>query len=292
MRRLTMLMNAPTFFNTTGSVDRTAGFSDSWFQTGSDTFTLTPVDIDLINKRAALLPKTTTVVGARISDVDQYGKTTGKTRTYRMSIAGGQNLECDDPRVSLVYEADGQGLANEFSLFIQNVPDIRVVKGTYNPAATWLTPLRAYFNAIYQGNYVFQGYNLTYPKIGVKSIKTDALTGVTTVTTETDCSALAGFYVRFLRTSAWSKYKPNPNGYPVKAVVDALHFTINNWTRKNENGDIVNLPDSAGGIVTKWGKQPCTPVFTDYTIQNPSAGMRKVGRPFFQYRGRSSQHRL
>ncbi len=289
MRRLSILMNAATFNNTNGAVDRQAGFSDSWYQVPGDSFLLQPSDIDLINKRSALLPRTSTVVGARISDVDIYGKTTGKTRLYRMSIAGGQNLECDDPRVSLIYEADAAGFPNEFSLFIQNVPDIRVVKGTFNPATTWTTPLNAYLASVQTGNYGFVGYNLTYPKIGVKSIKTVA--GVTTVTCENAVAALDGFYVRFLRTTAWSKYKPAPNGYPVLAVTGTTTFTIGNWTRKDVDGNVVALPDSAGGIVTKWGKQFYVPSFTDYTKGNPCAGTRKVGRPFFQYRGRASAHR-
>jgi len=272
-----MLINAVTFNNATSAVDRTAGFSDGWYQDGSDAYDYNEVDAGRVTKRAALLPTRSTVVGVRISDVDAYGVTTGKSRTYKLSNKGGQTAQCDDPRMSLLYDVRAQDKSNELNLYIQNVPDIRVAKGSYNPDPAWQTAVQQYLLYAFTNNYGFMGLEQQWPKIPVQTI---SALGV--VVTKKPHGMVDNQYVRFLRTSENGYTKRNPSGYQVKDVVDAYTFSVWNWDGRP---GIV----STGGSVTTWGKTFCKPTLNNYSIINPMAATRKVGRPFFQYRGRASK---
>lgn len=275
MWHVQILMNAFTVNPSTGANDRSAGFSDGWYQESRGGFGLTTNDMVVMNRRAALLPPTSSIVGARVAELDANGKSKGRSRPTRLSLSGGAGLDCDDPRMCLQYSCYGFQKSNELQLYIQNVPDARIEKGSYKPNTDWQTKIRSYMTALTEAGYKFLGFDQDQTKYGVETISNAGAIVTTNPHVFTE-----GQYIRILRTTPTTrtKFRTDPDGYLVTAAPDAFHLTVQGWT----------FGECKGGQICKWEKVLCDPTLTDNDIATPQVATRKVGRPFFQYRGRVS----
>lgn len=275
MRHIQMLINAPTLLPNLSVSDRLCGFSDAWYDNGTETQVLQTKDTMLINKRAALLPQSTTVVGARISLLDAFGKSQGRSRVYHMGVQGGDGGPTGDPRQCLQYSLFAQGATNELQAYIQNVPTQYFLTGSYKSNSDWEQRLKNYFKFVYDNDYRFYAFDQSLPVAPVISI-----TALGVVTLERNNVWTIGQYVRVLRskTDLRGNFRTNPNGYHVSASA-GLSVTLDGWDQGA----------CTGGTMQTWGKYLASPTLDDYEKQHPQVASRKVGKPFFLFRGRASK---
>ncbi len=165
--------------------------------------------------------------------------------------------------------------------YIQNVPNARTANGSYNPNQNWEQDIASYFGFVFQNNYCFFGFNQTLARAPVVRVRTavDPLDKRGTVTLERNNTFNIGDFVRVIdsRTVLRGHYRGNPNGYHVSNSV-GLTVTVDNW----DNGDC------DGGSMTVMEKVLLSPFLDDRGKQSPLVCTRKVGKPFFQFRGRAS----
>ena len=282
MRHISILINAATLNQNSSSIVRQAGFSDGWFDSSTSTQVLNADDKDLINLRAALLPSSSSVVGARISLLDEFGKSTGRSRVYQMSITGGAAGATGDPRESLKYTVYGNDTTNELQLYIQNVPQARIVNGSYATNAVWEAAVKDYVDFCFNKTYRFFGFDQSMPVAPiVKIYVTDPNpNNIGTVTLERGNVWAPGAYVRALRCQKVlrGKYREIPNGHHVNTSV-GFTLTIDNWT----------AGATTGGHMQTWAKVLLKPLLDDEQKKRPLVCMKKVGKPFFLFRGRASK---
>jgi len=274
MRHVSILMNAQTLQPGTDANERTAGFSDGWYDSGADDQRLLPKDQQLINLRAALLPSSSSVVGYRISQLDAYGRSTGKSRVYKMAVAGGESGETGDPRQALQYTCFSQGATNELQLYIQNPPAARIKTGSYYGLAAWETKIKAYIDHVAAAGYRFYAFDQTQPVSPIVGI---SALGVITLSRHNVYAP--GNFVRALRckTVLRGHFRANADGYEV-ATSDGLTVTVHGWDQG----------ECTGGSLTLWEKYLATPILDAFAKSHPAVSTRKVGRPFFLFRGRAS----
>ena len=281
MRHVSMLINAYTLNAGGTATDRACGFSDSWYDSGDETQVMTDADRQLVNRRAALLPDSASIVGFRISLLDEFGKSKGRSRVYKTSVGGGQGTQPNDPRMALKYTLFGNGVTNELQYYLQNIPTARIANGSYNPSQSFEDQVKVYFDFVYNNGYRFFGFNQALDVAPILKIEInedpEILTG--TVTLERNNVWAPGNTVRVIdsRTDLRGHFRQKPSGYQVLTSA-GLVLTLANWDQGA----------CTGGRMTTWAKVLCQPFLDDRGKQSPLVCTRKVGRPFFQYRGRTS----
>lgn len=274
MRHLAILINGTTLKANTDAVDRSFGFSDGWYDGTNESQELSTRDRGLINARAALLPVTSTVVGVRIAILDNDGRSKGRSRPYLLSVRGGFGQPCDDPRMSLKYALYGNTVTNELQYYLQNVADGLIITGSYSFTNSWEALVRTYFDYVFNQNYSFLGYNLEANQNAITSISAGGV-----VTIQGGNLFAFGQYARVIdtRKNARGSYRQNPNGHMVTASVDQT-VTLDNWT----------AGACTGGRLQIWEKLLFRPFIPATQQLLPLVCTKKVGKPYFQYRGRAS----
>lgn len=247
-----------------------AGWSESIY---------TPQNIDVAKERfssvcaarAGLLPPSAAVIGQRYQVIGG-GSTTALTRYP------GTGPACGIPQKSLLCFAEAAGFVNVRRFSLRGVPDDWIVEGEVKPNPSFVARFTAYVNSILRnGTFSFRGRDLAAVAQHVVSIDN---TGA--VVTFAGIGALAvGDIVQLRR--CYSTNGVNVSGrYRVSAVVNPANssqFTLAGW-----GNDVV----ANSGLANRYGVTYPGPITN---IERARAVSRKVGRPFEQYRGRSSRRR-
>lgn len=259
-----------------GANERAGGFSDGWYDSVGTGYALDARDRALINSRAAMLPVGTSIVGARISFFDADGVSVGRSRPHRLALNGSETGQADDPRLALMYSCYGFNVTNELQLYIQNIPDARTANGGYVSIASWENKVRDYVHQKVAGQgYGFFGFDQNQSKFGIESISAAG-----NMVTSNAHDFTEGQYLRILKTvpTTRTKFRTDPNGWLVTAAPDAFHLTVQGW----------NFGECTGGYIQRWAKLFVSPQLNDEEVLNPLVCTKKIGRPFFGYRGRAS----
>jgi len=257
--KCTWLFNGGSF----DGAGRVYGFSETWYSN------LTGVDLvaamDLVSaKRRLILAKGTTIVGYRI------GLDTGRAFVIRKGLpAPSDNFTGNLPVDSALCEVGIQGKSSTKRFFIHDLPDNFVQDGEIVPI--WANDIDAAVHAYVQFGFLVRAQNPASSVSPILSI--DALGNV--VTTLAFPVAING-RVQFLNCRDINN-RAIRGQYIVDAIpTDATHFHVAHW---------------GGTVVGASGKVRLTQFVFRNAVELEGrsiigAASRKVGRPFFQSRGR------
>jgi hypothetical protein len=273
--RTTFLMQittAPPDLNDAGA--HIAGWSEShWSATAPD-----PASRgfgNLMRRRAALLPVQGRIVGYRIASYTFTGNRMlpGPVTTGHSQATGGSGQVTDVPQMALdCSTATAGGNSSRFSL--RGIPDSCVSGGEYNPLLTFKVALDSYFTLLVSQGYGLAGRDLTQPSFKVKSIANGILTTDGTVTLFPGVDYVRFRGVRDINGVAVSgAYQLGTSPAANQFLLQGFNTTIAVNNSGSARRDLIN--------------------FYAYTEVSPARiTVRKVGRPFEQYRGRRSRRRM
>lgn len=283
--RVTMLFQVTTNPDDPSSAaSHSGGWSESMWQ-NNGTPLLPAVYKKLCQTRATLLPKQATIVGIRQGIYNLVGNKLlpQGTSGAKFLTPGNTAYTTDLPQCSLEVSGLGAGVPNSNRFRLGCLPDEQITNGEYQPTVgykglvtTYLRNLSPFGNPAMGGPWWFVGRNTFPPSVRVASLV--PLGGVTldaTLVTLADTTAGVGDYIRFHRVYDDSN-NPVKGTYLVKAVPAVNTYTLTGIPQQK-----VSKPS---GLCRK---DELTPVA--YLEVNVSrAVVKKIGRPFQQYRGRAS----
>lgn len=247
---------------------RIAGWSESFY--GNDLVQnfrpgpfspVTPLAV-LCVRRAAMLPRSASIYGQRVQQIDPVGQ----SQSYSEVFPGSAGLACDLPQVALIGRAKGAGVLNSREVNFRGLPDARAIEGEYKPADAFETALDRFFAFI---------AILRFKARDLAQVATPIITilGNGTFETEGACGLLGGDMVRLLR------------------VVDS------NNNRTGGRFKVDHMISATSGVlygydlgVRKDGKiRKDVTIYPNFDGNRPSmkTGVRKVGRPSDLYSGKS-----
>ena len=271
--RYTMIMQvttAPTNFADASA--HTGGWTESHWR-NSQVAADSPQFRTLMMKRALMLPRQAAITGFRIasyqiveSSLAPLGASTGKVR-----FPGNPSRETDLPQVALELSGtSGGGNSNRFSA--RCVPDDVMVGGEYTPNSDYKGYVTQFGTALTNGGFGFMGRDLTATTSRIKSIENNIITPQ-----DAFPANIGGTLLTFIGVKDVLGKAVVGNFRIVAAATAPAHWVLD------------GLPQ--GCVVENSGSvRVLTPIFAAYTSISPArAVVRKVGRPFEQYRGRASK---
>lgn len=253
------------FGNLNATLSRTAGWTESFYDTGT-TIDVFREEFELLcAKRAALLATGGRIVGQTYVGIDPPGP----GATAATAFNGPAGRPADSPNVALVCRATAVGLRNTRTLKLAGIPDQFVTLGEFNPTPAYETQLQAFFGQLVDRHWDFRGKDFDQPAIPIFAISNAGL-----VTTMENTALVVGDFVEILRTQA-AVPSELVRLYQVSAVTNATKFTLADWT----------AGAAKGGRVRKRAY-----VYPTYAaVKFRRLGTRKVGRPFTGFVGRQSK---
>jgi len=274
--RLTMLfqnVTAPT--NRTAADPHIAGWSESFYSTSDLTAGAAKI-IALITARATILPKTASIVGYRIGFYNIVGRKLqpAGTQTAKYRQVGNIAWETDVPQVSLMFGGNAGGTANTNRFAARCIPDVMVNNGEYQPTTAFSANVQAYIQALLTGGWGFIGRDLTAWQAPISDITAPGV--VSFVGAFPVGQPGLGDYLRF-------HYAYQANSLPITGTyrIGSIDFANNKMTLLGWQGGA--MPNVTGFM--RWDKIAMN---TFSAININRIVVRKVGRPFENYRGRRS----
>jgi len=255
-----------------GQSYRVAGFSESWFHP-SDTIDSVKRDASkLANARAKLLPKQGSIVAFRFQHVTADGRP-GASQVRLNYVKGNAAYETDVPNMAYQFRCYAAGKQNRAIRQIKGFPDQFVVDGEAKLDPQMTRDRDAYFKAL-SDVWTFRGIVMDTPTVDIESITVNG--GITTV----DDFAYPGDKkkVQIIRTK-----KDGTRD-------DFFGQIIRTTTQTNAKNFTVELAKYKGGACTGGRVRAYSHEFfaIEEGIFDQAVYTHKVGRPFFQYRGRAS----
>jgi len=251
-----------------GSEDqvRVAGWSEGWYTDLSITSARAAVDT-LAGARSALLTSSAAIVGQR------YRVVGGGSSTDNKIFPGSNPTLSDLPSIGLLCTVAAVGAPNVRRFALRGIPDARAVEGEYVPSSGFTTALSNFGDVLGNGNWKFKGRVLTNPKVEILSIAVDG-----TVISKSAIALAAGDKVRLLNVR-------DDNG-----ANQSGQYIVDTWT----NGTHWKILGYEGAIAHRgFARLDETFNFTVLlgSFERGRVVTHKVGRPFFQFRGRRSTRR-
>lgn len=259
----------------TRPVHRLGGWSESWYYPGTSLNSAIAQyqgqggvfgSVGWGPARAGLLGLGAAIVGQRFQVVNPVGP----AQSTAFQFVGAPAREQDIPQAALLLKVPGLNVLNIRKTVLRGIPDSQIFEGELSTDFVYLTQLQLFQREL--ANWQFRGRDLSQPTIRIISI---SAMGV--VTTEAPPPYVVGDIVRVLKTKL-------PTGklvggrFQVVAVGPGFNqVTLLNWgfgptTIGSVRKDLIVFigADSANVTVSR--------IVT-----------RRVGRPFFQFRGRRSK---
>lgn len=221
----------------------------------------------LLPTRAGLLPASGAIIGVRL-----YKGGAGRGQSYAMSFPGFWTI-ADVPQMALLCKTGPVDFAVTRRFVLRGIPDNFVHSGEFCATRNFATGVAEYFKAL--SNFSFLANDPDAPKIPVFSI---SATGLVTAV-----GATQPFFVNQLvtinRTLDAHGDLRSFSGHVASIGPLGNQFTLANW----------NIGATTGGTAATKG----TKLFdmSDAVSAVSRVVVRKVGRPFEQYRGRRSKSR-
>jgi len=249
---------------------RVGGWSETYYHGGViDTPSVNDAVVALGNVRAKILPKQASIVASRQQTVTADGKP-GKSKTKLTFIKGNASFDTDVPQMAYAMRGHAAG-QNMRMMELRCFPDEFVSKGEAKLTDAMTGFLRAYKRKIIDEGWMFRGIKMDVPTVEISTIS-----GGGAITVNDDfVSPGVGKKVQVLRTKVSGTRDDFAGGnFKVLAAADARHITIAGW----DGGECEN------GRLRAYSHD----FFPITSIEDEAIFVRKVGRPFFQYRGRAS----
>ena len=261
--------SAPTDLSKAAS--HKGGWSETLWWIGSDAPNV--VLRDWANKRAPMLTRTCRIVGARVQTFTRVGNllVAGGTSAVGLSKQGNPATDPDLPQVSLSLKAQAFGAPNTRRFVLRGMPDEVMKQGEFQPDSNFLRACTEYRNFLAASSWAFPGRDLSKPTVNIVSI-------ITSVLKLTDATLFnVGDYVRLLKVKDLTG----------KSITGVYRVSV-------KAGNDLTLENFDGTVVTKnvgKARVDYTAVYPIGTVELGRASVKKIGRPFEQYRGRRSKRR-
>lgn len=251
-----------------------AGWSES-FWTMLDASAYVPLWRAQNLARANLLPLTGAIVGQRSQLYTIAGNKLipGGSAANRVSVPGSSTGVTDLPQVALQMSARGAGVANSSRLVLRAMPDSVMEGGEYFAGPAFKASVTRWVNTMIGTNFGFIGRDLAQASVSVLLIAANVIT----VDLIPPTGLAPGDFIRLHRVH-------DINDDP---VIGAFRVTgINGLTITCAGlNATVNAP--SGTL-----RRDRLAFFNYQSIDPIRAVVKKVGRPFEQYRGRRSKSRV
>lgn len=245
---------------------RTAGWSENFYY---DSTGVTDAIINAMQvARAALLPTQAAIIGQRFQFED------GSTRTATRRYSGTTGESVDIPQMGLLASSRNLGFQSTRHFIIRGIPDAWVVAGELVDNAAIQLALRNYFTQLANG-FRWKARNKAATQVDITRIDNNGNAIVAPgwpITTDDRVRM-----VRVVNTVGQSI----TGTYRLLAVTDSTHFQIANW------GDNLTVANRGRLQLVSFNYPPFLPGQTQVSRVAP----KKVGRSFFQARGRVSARR-
>jgi len=246
---------------------RVAGWSESWWYDG--TITAAQVSMHYINTaRAGLLPNSAAIVGQR------YQSTDGGSSTTAFVYPGTNGNLTDVPQMALLCFAQGAGRPNVRRFTLRGIPDIYVYEGEFGSGSNWTALWGLWTQQLERYGAKFRARDLSQPRLPFLSINLGGL-----VTTAATHGLAPGAKIQFFRLR--DQYnRPVKGVFTVTAAPTTTTFQLQNY----------ELGECGAGEY----RRVVDPIYCSVqaaAVLPIRAVVRKVGRPFGQYRGRASRRK-
>jgi len=248
---------------------RIGGWSESWYNDQSALSTVKERFFALCQARAAMLPTWAQIVGQRYQQV--VPKVTS-SQVASLVFPGTAGLQVDVPQMSvLVKIGAGGGNPNIRQWAMRGLPDARVENGEFLPSLQF-TQRFQFFSQLLQ-YWLFRGVNLLADQAAVNFIDANGEVQLNESFTVNENDR-----VQVIKTMNTAERLVG-GIYQVGAGPTSHTLTLRNWDQGLTQGGTVRL------------YQIIYPTIDPNNIQLGRVTVRKVGRPFFSYRGRRSNRR-
>jgi hypothetical protein len=268
--KCTMLIQLATNVSQPTNPDRRiGGWSESWYSIGS--LSLAQSNLNgpggLCQTRAAMLPIGATIVGQRLQLVDP--KPVGPTITTAKNFPGSSGLKADTPQQALLMNCPGSGVSNVKHAVLRGIPDPVIIEGEYSPTVAYFTAVVNFMKSLSQ--FSFRGRDLTLPSLDIISI---TALGLIQFAAAVPFNPLDRIRIKLVTPAVGQNRVGGvfvASGIPTATTVQLLAWPFGAGTGGFARKDATVYP-----IVDLPGTE------VERVI------VRKVGRPFTQYRGRAS----
>lgn len=260
--KYTMLFELRTNLTGTAQGAHIGGWSESVYDNAL--FPTSFVDLQLA--RAAILPSGARIVGQRIQQVFPAGAAAATGQVF----PGAFLIDSDVPQMALLCTARALGAGNARRFTLRGIPDDMVFQGEYRPQGSFDQLVKAYFAKLEASSWKFPGRDLlARPKV------IDSIDATGAVVMADEVTLDPGDKIRIRGTETDEEFEVS-GIFRVKSWQDTSHFKIVNWKAGATSG---------GTLINTTPKLLFA--FSQTSINR--VALRKVGRGFGQYRGRSSK---
>lgn len=244
---------------------RTCGWSETWYRDAP--LTGDPNGgTNYAKRRAGFLTRSAAIIGARIQEIG------GGSRVTKFIEVGSIGTDSDIPQMALNVGIPSVTSPYKRTIQLRGIPDSRVQFGDYIPSQAFQANFTAWATTMGAENWRFQALDRTQPRVKIFAI--DAMGNV-------QCAAGATINIgdQVIVRNCRSTTGVSVNGkYFVESKVD------------NSNFKIRGFPALVVGVKGTIAKVAFTYAIVDgQNYQILGATTRKVGRPFFQFRGRQAK---
>lgn len=227
--------------------------------------------------RANLLAGECTVTGYRqqLFTISGNKLLPGGSASGVLNYPGSYPTDLNAPQDSLMVNFTVSGQPNNIRHRLAGLPDSQVSQGEYQPTTAYKTSITNYMNGVINNGFQAVTRDLTQPDARVKSIAGDVLTTLTAT------GAAPGDYVILRRVR-------DVNGDPVSGS-----FLVETVTPNADGTFAYALYGLSATVSTPNGtaRKDLLVINNILTGQPNRLVVRKIGRPFVQYRGRRSKIR-
>ena len=273
--RMTVLYTVTTNPTNRGFANpHSGGWSESFWTNANQSGAIAFVNA-IAQNRASTLPSQASAFGYRVQNFTIVGNKLlpGGAVTGKVQFAGNATYSTDVPQMALMVNFSTSGGINNTRPVLRCLPDSVVSGGEYQPDQGFNNLMAAYLNFISIANGVgWVGRDLSLGSVRVIAFNAGVLTVSAAIP-----GVGVGDFVRLNRVYSTL-------GFPVKGAYQVTAINGVNYTLGN--------PPNATVIAPSGTARKDALLFFDINNGVPNrAVVRKVGRPFEQYRGRRSKRR-
>jgi len=226
---------------------------------------------DLATKRALMLPISAKIVGYRVQQFTIVGNqlVPGGTASGAFNFPGNPIYVTDLPQVAVQLKAQAAGAPNTRRFTLRGMPDDIMRGGEYQPDAGFAGKMTQYTDMLVTGGWDFVGRDLSQASVRILGILARVVT-----TQNPMVGAAVGDFVRLLKVRDENR-RPVTGTYAIETILG------NAYTLRNLDPDV---KAGASGRI----RRDLIAFRAIGSVEVARALVKKVGRPFEQYRGRRS----
>jgi len=266
--KCTMLFQLQTGASSGTIGSRIGGWSESWYNS-EPLDTIKPLFATLCQRRAAMLPTGAAIIGQRYQQVVPHVTSSQVGSNY---YPGTSATAPDVPQMAILVKIGAlAGVPNIRQWAMRGLPDARVINGEYFPTVAFTTAFDAFCLGLI--SFQFRGVNLQADQGAINFIDAGGDVWLNSPLTVT-----AGQLIQVIKATNASDRLVGGR-YQVESVSNSTNFQLRNYDLGLVQGGTARIYEMIYPSVNA----------TDCTLGRVT--VRKVGRPFFSYRGRRSNRR-